>query len=106
MPRYSDRAQNNCPRCGTPMTWTENAARTPDLLAGSAAGEQTTSSRLDAYRCDNGHVSERCVVCQSYDTAVWGKSTNPPQFQANCNTCGNAFVVEDRRPSRDDAPPS
>ena len=92
MPAIGTRAAHTCYECREPMVWTTGGIRLPDPLAGTSKGMAGGGERADGYRCQNAHTNPPCPVCQSCDTDVWGKSTNPPQLNASCNACQNQFV--------------
>lgn len=83
MPFAGDRSPHPCPRCGEPMYWTEAAVR-------SAADVEY----VDAYSCANGHTSEECPLCGSYDTAAWSDAESPRHYHVICAACGNDSVVQ------------
>lgn len=46
-----------------------------------------------AYRCSNGHLSDRCPVCRS-------RNTTPTLSLLNCNACGHLATLDAAIPLR------
>ena len=93
MPDIGDRSPHDCPDCGLPMYWTEDAVRGPDLLARTARGAAVTSAGIDAYRCTRGHTSQECPLCGRFDTAAW-RDGGAPRYHVICGACGHDSVSE------------
>jgi hypothetical protein len=74
------------------MYWSEAAVRRRFMAA--ARGVESNVEYVDAYRCANGHTSQECPLCHSYDTAAWGDSDHPPHYHVICGACGNDSIVE------------
>lgn len=94
MPSTGERCIHDCPDCGQPMYWSEAAVRSQDLPETAAGGTGPSLEYVDAYRCANGHASQQCPLCQSYDTAAWRDSGNRPHYHVICGSCGNDSVVD------------
>ena len=91
MPAIGERSTHDCPDCGQPMYWSEAAVQ--DLSQRTAGGVAPPIEYVDAYRCANGHTSQQCPLCGSYDTAAWSNSENLPHYHVICGGCGNDSVV-------------
>jgi hypothetical protein len=74
------------------MYWSEAAVRSP-LPPSAAGGAIPAIEFVEAYRCANGHLSQQCPVCGSYDTAAWRDAGNHPHYHVICGNCGNDAVV-------------
>lgn len=74
------------------MFWSEAAVKNPDLLATSIRGVETGAC-VDAYRCMNGHTSQECSLCGSYETAAWRDNDGPLHYHVICGACGNDSVI-------------
>ena len=93
MPSVGEMCRHGCPDCGEPMYWTEAVVHNPDALARSAQPMDSTIVCVDAYRCGNGHTSQECPLCGSYDTAAWRDREGPPHYHVICGACGNDGVT-------------
>jgi hypothetical protein len=93
MPEIGERSAHDCPECGLPMYWSEAAVpgRHPSLP--TAPPWASKVAYIDAYRCANGHTSQECPLCGSYDTAAWIDRDDLPHFHIICGTCGNDSIV-------------
>ena len=92
MPTIGQRSTHDCPDCGLPMYWSEAAERNQPRAA-ATAGVFPAVEHTDAYRCANGHSSQQCPLCNSYDTAGWSDTENGPHYHVICGNCGNDSIV-------------
>ena len=92
MPTIGERSRHDCPDCGEPMYWSEAAAWRLPRRGAPELGH--TMEYVDAYRCANGHTSQQCPLCGSYDTAAWSDTENRPHYHVICGNCGSDSVVD------------
>jgi predicted RNA-binding Zn-ribbon protein involved in translation (DUF1610 family) len=93
MPAVGERSAHDCPDCGQPMYWSESAPWGVDAAEPIADTSVHALEYVDAYRCANGHASQQCPLCASYDTVAWCDSHRSPHYHVICSNCGNDSVI-------------
>ncbi len=92
MPIIGERSSHDCPDCGQRMYWSEAAVRSEHLPARAGGAVVPIIEYVNAYRCANGHRSQQCPLCDSYETAAW-RDSEKQHYHVICGSCGNDSIV-------------
>lgn len=93
MPTTGDRSARDCPDCGQPMYWSPAVVDDPDLLVRAGQRGQSAGGFVEAYRCTNGHTSQECPLCGSFDTSAWADTEQSSRYHVICGACGNDSIA-------------
>jgi hypothetical protein len=75
------------------MYWSDGA-ELDDSLPPIASGVTAAAVQyVHAYRCGNGHTSQPCPLCGSFETAGWRDAEGGPHYHLICAACGNDSIA-------------